>query len=288
MKLIRMFGGAGATGHVFLLKSGTRQDVGLAYSGLIGPWTTPAVVPTTTQILDFSIPTRTKDEQAVVITGNIKITLDPGKAIDKFDFTVTTTGNYTSEWQPALQATITEKVLGPTHDEAKNFDVKIATKSHKKFEDAIMSVLKDSSLVAKGINVESCSIANITAVDSAISGAIGAKEKEELLTGADKARHDRQMKASENSRAVRAYDAETELNLAKDKEKLIEQESKNTEAEAKAKAAATKIELDVTKEIEPVKLLGIALLNFSKEGSVNTLNIDPALIATLKSSVEKN
>ena len=52
--LITLFRSAGATGHVFFLKNGRTRDMGLAYSGFIGPMTTVAIVPTTPQILNFA------------------------------------------------------------------------------------------------------------------------------------------------------------------------------------------------------------------------------------------
>lgn len=99
MSLVKLFSGAGATGHVFFLRNGKLINKGIAYSGLIGPMTTPAVVPTTPVILDFSVETRTLDKQHITVVGNVKVSLQPNQAVSKFDFTVTPNGVYINEWQ---------------------------------------------------------------------------------------------------------------------------------------------------------------------------------------------
>src|SRR5687767_3977573 len=85
---ISFFRKAGATGHVFHLASGKVADKGVAHSGIVGPLTTVAVVPTVPQIFPFSIDAQTLDKQDVTVDGNLTVTLVPGTAITKFDFTV--------------------------------------------------------------------------------------------------------------------------------------------------------------------------------------------------------
>ena len=76
------FRGARATGHVFFLNRGRARNKGLAFSGYVGPMTTVAVVPTTPQILDFSVQARTQDKQTIIVTGNVKVALVPHRGFE--------------------------------------------------------------------------------------------------------------------------------------------------------------------------------------------------------------
>ena len=285
MKLpINLFTGAGATGHVFFLKKGTQIDMGLAFSGLVLPTTTVAVVPTTSRTIDFSVESRTSDKQDIRVLGNIKVSLKPGVALPNFDFTVNPRGgNYLSNWEKDLRAIVVEHVLGPIHEQAKVLDVETATVSHKNFAEEIRKVLDgESTLLKKGIVIDSCSITNITACDEDVSGAIGSKERQDLLAASDKAIHMRRLKGAENDRAVRTYEAETNLKLEEERSKLLEKEGENARIEAETDAAATKIRLEPLNEVEAGKIMGAAIMEMAKTGRVGNLSIVPELLTALK------
>src|SRR5215210_7413183 len=139
--IARLFRSAGATGHVFLVKNGRTANKGLAYSGLIGPLTTVAVVPTTPRILDFAVEARTSDKQRIVVTGNVKVTLDPRQAVRSFDFTVVAAnGSYRAAWEKMLHEIVIARVLAPIRTKAQTLDVEAATQSHTSFEDALRTL----------------------------------------------------------------------------------------------------------------------------------------------------
>ena len=284
MSLIRLFSGAGAAGHVFLLRNGKRKNMGLAYSGLIGPTTTPAVVPTTPLILDFSIDARTKDKQQITVAGNLKVTLDPAVAVAHFDFTVTAKGSYVSPWQDVLRALVTEKVLAPVRGAALTLDIEIAAKSHTSFETAVMAEVSGTSQVLSGlgITVTSCSVSKVIITNQGVGDAIGSKERELMLGESDTARHDRRMLGAKNDREVRTYEAETALKQEEDRTKLIEMQGSNEKLEATTKAAAAKEGLTAFEGIDAAKLLSIALVKFAEEGNVGTLNIGHELLTALR------
>jgi len=282
--LLRLFRRAGATGQVFFLKNGRITNKGLAYSGLVGPLTTVAVVPTTAQVIDFSIQAQTKDKQDITVTGNLKVTLNPDVAIGKFDFTVDTkNGSYVNPWDTALHTLAIEHVLAPVHDKAKAVDVEAARQSHKEFEAAVKASIAgaDNPLSKNGVTVESCSIAEIEADDEEVGLAIGATERQTMLSAADKAVHGRRLKAAENERGVRTYEAETQLKLEQERVKLLEQQGTNKKAEAQSDAEATKIRLTPLGEVEAGKILGAALMEMAKTGRIGTLSVGPELLAAL-------
>jgi hypothetical protein len=282
--LLRLFRRAGATGQVFFLRNGRITDKGLAYSGFVGPMTTVAVVPKTAQVIDFSIEAQTKDKQDITITGNLKVALTPDVAVTKFDFTVDTkNGSYVNQWETALQTLVIEQVLAPIHDKAKTVDVAVATQFHKEFETAVKASIAgaDNPLSKNGVIVESCSIAQIEADDEEVGMAIGATERQAMLSAADKALHERRLNAAQNERGVRTYEAETQVKLEKERTKLLEQQGLNKKTEATTDAEATKIRLAPLGEVEAGKILGAALLEMAKSGRIGNLSVGPELLAAL-------
>jgi hypothetical protein len=281
--LIRLFRGAGATGHVFFLKNGRARDKGLAYSGLHGPRTTIAVVPTTPQILDFAVKARTSDRQNITVAGNIKVSLVPARAVSRFDFTVGEQGAYLNPWDQPLRAIVIEHVLAPIHDQARALDVEAATQSHKAFADAVTHAVAGAAVLDdKGISVDSCSIVRIEADDKEVEQAIGARERQAMLTEADGALHERRLKAAENERAVKTYEAQTALRLEEARSQLLDQQGENRKKEAEAEAEATRTRLQPFSEAEAGHVLGAALMKMAEGGRIANLSIVPELLAALQ------
>ncbi len=277
--MFTFFKKAGATGRVFLVGGGKTQDKGRAYSGLVGPWTTVAVVPETPQILNFEIDALTDDQQAVVVQGSVTITL-VAVAVSKLDFTVDKrSGSYVGDWQKILPAKVTAHVLRVVLDTVQELDIETAIGSQRLVEEAVIKVLRDTDLAHDGIIVDSCSIRKVEPSEDEVGEAIGAKQREELLTGADAARHARRLKALEGDRALKAYEAETARTLEEDRAALIAQQGKNEEAKARADAEATRIRLAPLQEVEAGKLLGAAVMKAAETGRLGTLNLTSEFLA---------
>jgi hypothetical protein len=279
-----LFRGAGAAGHVFFFKKGSVRNKGLAWSGLLGPKVVVAVVPTTTQILDFAVSARTHDQQIITICGNVKVAFVPDVAVRKFDFTVDReSGSYLAQWQQMLRSMVVEQVLEPVRKEAHMRDVVAATTAYEEIRAAVEAAIaaQGSPLLQKGVTVESCSVTKIEATDNEIEHAIGAKERQEMLSGADKAMHDRRIQAAENERAVQQYEAATALLLEEERSKLIETQGTNKVQEADDDAKASRMRFESFGTISAEKLLGMALLEMGKTG-VSQLSIVPELFAALR------
>lgn len=280
--LISLFRSAGATGHVFFLKNGHIADKGLAYSGFIGPKTTVAVVPTTPQILNFAIDAQTKDKQSVVVQGNLTVTLVPQTTISRFDFTVETrNGGYLGNWVQVLNAKVIERVLRAVLNKVKELDVEDATRSQKEVEDAVTEALGRDAFAQDGITVDSCSIPKIEPADDEVEHAIGAQERQTMLTEADKALHGRRMKASENERTVKQYEADTKLELEIKQGDLLDEQAKNKKKEAETDAEATKIRLEPLKDVESGKLIGAAIIDAAKSGRLGSMAITSEFLAAV-------
>jgi len=282
MLLLRLFRGAGSTGHVFLLNGGKASDKGVAYSGLIGPMTTVAVIPTMPHIVNFAIEAQTSDNQKVVVRGNLPVTFVPSTARSKFDFTVDPkTGEYIAQWEPAVNAKVTEQVLRVVLDKVKEIKVEAAVVAQKEIGDEVDNKLGQENLATDGMSAGSCSIHKIEPKDDEVTKAIGVVERQAMLAAADKAVHDRRAKAAENERALKEYEAGTLLELEKKKKLLIEEQSKNKEEEAKGDAKAIGIRFAELNKIEPGKLLGASIMDAAKSGRLGSLAITSEFLAAV-------
>jgi len=256
--------------------------MGLAYSGLIGPKTTVAVVPTTPQILSFAIDAQTKDKQNITVQGSLTATFIPHTSVSKFDFTVDPkNGGYLGNWVQVLHAKVVERVVRAVLDEVKNIAVEEATRSQKLVEDAVTVALGSDTFKDDGITIDSCSIPKIKPSDQEVEKSIGAQERQTMLTGADKALHSRRIKASENDRAVKEYETDTRLVLEKQQGELLDEKAKNKEKEATADANATAIRLAPLKDVEAGKLLGAAIMDAAKNGQLGSLAITSEFLAAV-------
>lgn len=281
---------AGATGHVFFVANGKRRNKGLAYSGIYGPGTSIAVVPTVEQILAFAIDALTKDKQHVTVSGNVKVALNPPIAVGSLDFTVDReTGTYQTRWENTLNALVIERVLTPVLAVVKQVNVTEAVSAQGDVESAIMTALGDgqSALAAKGIVIDSCSVPSITAEDEDLAEALGATEREALLTEADTATHDRQMKAVAHDRQVKTYESATVLTLERDRSKLVEQQGKNRLAEADVDAKALAARMEPLDKMDSRKVLAAAFYEMGKSGRVGAINVTPDLLASLSAAIGK-
>lgn len=280
--IFKTFRGAGATGHVFFLAGGTANSKGLAYSGMFGPWTIIAVVPTTAQILPFAITAQTSDKQNVMVQGSVTVSLTPSAAVSKFDFTVNPKdGSYMSQWEQILNAKVTEQVLRAVLTVVKDLDIETATRSQKVVEDAVTKALGANTLSGDGVTISSCSIPKIKPVDSEVEKAIGSKERQEMLSASDKAHHDRRLKDAENDRAVREYEAETKLELERKNGALIDEQSANEQKKAASDAEATKIRMAPLADVDSGKLLGAAIMEAARNGQLGSMSITTELLAAV-------
>lgn len=280
--LIKLFQKAGATGRVYALRGGKVRDLGLAYSGLVSPWTTIAVVPETPQVIDFSIDAITEDLQDVVVPGSITITLDPATVVSKLDFTVDQrSGGYVGDWQKVLRAQVIAHVLRAVVDTVGELDIEAAIRSQKQIEDAVLEALGKTGLTQDGIILQSCSIPSIEPGDDDVGEALGAEQREALLTGADAARQARRLKSLEGDRALKAYEAATVLTLEEARAALIAQQSANKLAEAEADAVATKTRLAPLQDAAPGTLLGAAIMDAAKTGRLGNLSITSEFLAAI-------
>lgn len=279
-----IFRGARATGRVYFINGGVYKDKGLAYSGFVGPFTTVAVAPTIEQIVPFSIPAKSSDQQDVTVSGSIKVVLTPQVAVQKFDLTVDPrSGSYLARWESALADLVSEETLTPVRAEAAKLDIEGIVSAENKFEAAILAHFeaRTQALAEKGIQFRSVSVSSSLPDDEDVTESIGVEEREKLLAAADNARHERQMNASQNARKVQTYDAETKLKLEEGRATLIAEQNKNKKTEAEGDAVAIIERLKPFVDMDAGKMLGVSINEMAKGGRVGTLVISPDILAAL-------
>jgi hypothetical protein len=278
----RFFKKAGAAGHVFLLKNGRRRDKGLAYSSLVGPWTTIAVVPTAPQIINFAVEAQTLDKQRLTVQGAVIATLVPATAVERFDFTVDSkSGGYLSNWTQVVHAKVIEQVLRAVLNKVKDIKVEPALLAHEAIEEAVTKALGAGAFSADGIKIGSCSIPKITPADDEVREAMGMQERQTLLTAADAARHDRRLKAVENERAIKKYEEDTKIELERKQAELLDEQGKNEEKKAEIDAKSTEIRLAPLRDVDAEKLLGAAIDAAAKGGKLGSIAITSEFLAAI-------
>ncbi len=283
--MFKLFNSAGSTGRVFLTRGGSPRDMGLAYSGIIGPMTTVAVVPTTPQVLSFEVTVRTEDNQGLSVVGSLTAVFVPANAVKSFDFTVNPKdGTYKMPWNRDLQAMVVEEVLSPIRNAVKALPIEEAISAHTEIANAIKQALTTSGnrLAQKGITLDSYSVTSLDPTDDDLLESIGAEEREELLSNADAATHERQKKAASNARELKQYDVETALEVEKKRAILIEEQIKNKEKEATADAEATRLRLAPLRDMPAGTLIGASLMKFAETNNrVGVLNIGPEILTAI-------
>jgi hypothetical protein len=285
--MFTLFRAAGASGHVFLLSGGKLRDKGLAYSGLIGPLATVAVVPTIAQSVNFSVEAQTKDKQAATASGSVTLSFKPAMAVSGFDFTVDRkSGGYISRWNEMLRAKVTEHVVRAVVGQVKNFNIEEVILEQATLETAVLAALRSEEFAAAGIVVESCSIPNIEPSDDEVGESIGAAERQTMLATADKALHDRRIAAAANDRAVKKYEAATSLVLEQEQGRLLEEKAKNMQAEAMADAEAMETRLKPMQELSSGTLLGVAIMKLAETGKLGNINLTSEFFAAVSAAKE--
>ncbi len=278
---VQLFRHAGAAGQVFsLTRNGDYQNRGLGWSGLVGPFTTLAVVPTNQHAIPLIVEARTKDRQTVSVSGTVQITLSAEQALKAFDFTVDIrNGGAKGQWQRDLQTNVTSALRSAVMQLVATKNVDEVVVAHRQIEESITA--HAASLTQFGARIVSCSIENVEPEDDEVSEAIGAEEREKMLTEADAARHARQMNALENSRKVKETEAATNLLLEKERAKLVAEQGNNEIARAKTDAEATRIRIEPISSLPPNVGLVTALKAAADSGRVTNITLTSDLLAAL-------
>ncbi|MEK7144427.1 MAG: SPFH domain-containing protein [Patescibacteria group bacterium] len=286
---LTVFNKAGATSNVFLVAGGERINKGLGYIGVVPVWKSVAVVPTSPRTEDFQIAERSKDNQPMTVTGNVSIVLDPETAVARYDFSVdVSSGAYVTPFDSALRAAVIEVIQGAIREVAGSLSIIDAPKSYKAFEERVRRAIEAAKVVikTKGFSFETVSVTRVAPTDREVEASIGAEERFAILEKADKANHDRQMRALKDQLEIGEEEAENRLALERKRDELLGEKNKNDLKAAQGEQAATKKRLEAYADVNPATLLGAAVLRLSERGGVEHLSIVPEMFAAAKAGAD--
>jgi len=280
---VKYFRHAGPNDHVARYVNGRLRSQGRGLSFWVGPRTTIAIVPASVQAIPFIFVERTSDDQDVSVAGELRLTIDPPKALDLYDLSVDSgTGRYRKDGldkahdharaslRPLVRALVNESTISQ------------ALRGVKVIAEAVAERLGEgrAEFERLGFQVQAVSIDEIKSQNQKLADAIGAIERERSLARADKAVADRRMDSAKNEREIQRYESETALQLEKDRSRLIEAQSENTVAQAQAESEATRRRLDPYREARPEILLALAIERMA-QGSIGQVNLTPELLAAV-------
>jgi hypothetical protein len=286
---MRFFQKAGATGHVFRTRFGRRTALGLAWSGLVLPFDTLAVVPTTTQTVELNLQLQTADRQEIVVAGSVLIRLVADAAVATFDFTVDVrSGAYLEHWRDSVRIVVLEQIQKSVRRHAAAVAVSAAVADPAGFEAAIQAALEhaQSVLGGRGVQFEACMLTQVTPGDRKLAEALGAGERQALLAAADAAIHERQIKSAEHSRVLQSFEAATTLRLEEERGRLVARRGENAIAEATAEATAARRRLEAFAGLTPPQLMAAALLRAAEGGRLGNVTLTSDVIAALRGTGE--
>ena len=279
-----LFRSAGTTGHVFTVSAASARSRGVGWSGWIGPRTLLAVIPTIPQMIYFSQEVYSKDRQLARVSGCVQVMLQPEVVRNTFDFTVNRfRGSYDANWQADLNAVIVEQTLSPIRETARRLTLVEAVLAQAEFEISLQRAIAGSGgvLESRGITVAACNITQVAPANADLAEAVGAAEREGILTEADTARSRRRQEAAANERGLKQYEAETQLKLEEARAALVEMKGENDVAAAGFEARAIEARMAPLTAIKPGSSMAAALILSAEKGALSNVALTTDLLTVL-------
>jgi regulator of protease activity HflC (stomatin/prohibitin superfamily) len=294
MKLIpfTFFKSAGPNDFVAFTRAGRERKTGRGLAGFLLPGTSVVVVPLGVKTVNFAVSERTKDNQLVEVTGEL-VVVNTADMRKYFDFSVEPeNGMYRNDPTVAIEDQVRIAVRTPIRAMLASMTVEAVGAEVGKISETLNAAVADENsdlmqrLKRYAIKVESVSVKSAEPADEDLSEALGAREREEMLTAMDDAIADRRRRAAEKDRDIRKYEEETALKLAEDQAERVAQEGRNKVATAEAEAAAAAKLLEPYGEVDPGKMLALSLMEAAKRG-LRSVSIDPGLLAAIKGAARE-
>lgn len=197
-------------------------------------------VPLNDQVVSLSLKGKTKDSQEVVVTAQAWYTVNaPETAAGRFDFSLdTNTGSYHSDPLTDISGALTSAAQESVWNyvSTSNLEPLLA--------DGLASLGSELTRALSGLDF-GIQVGRVAVMmvrpDSKIESALQAETRERLQMNADAAGFTRRAKATEQERAIDEATMNNQIELARQRLVLIEQNDKNTQREAQAAVENTKI-----------------------------------------------
>ncbi|HJS83796.1 MAG TPA: hypothetical protein VJ742_13290 [Nitrososphaera sp.] len=283
-----------------------------------------AEVPTDDQEVPFMLRAQSKDYQDVHVQGIVTYRIsDPKVTAARIDFTIDLdTGRYRSEPRLKIESFLTQLVEESVWSYFANNDLQaLMTEGVDEIRNRIIVALGSNAVSELGLSLVSASVSSLKP-RADVEKALQTTTFEALQEQADQATFDRRAKAVEKERIIQQNELTTQLELAKNREAVIQQEAVNnkrqTEAQAEqamintegqversklileqkvdditkvgeATAEAEKAKLEAIAGLSPEVLMALALQKLAENVPQNlrTLTITPDTIAQVRMAVEE-
>jgi len=241
-------------------------------------------IPATTRDVDFIFNEVTKTFQAVSIQGQITYRIqDKGKIFANLDFSINpVTRAYRSEDPDKLAQRIINAVQMLTREQIQGLALEDALGSSQAMAHGVMEKLKtDARINAMGVSVESIYFTAVTPIPE-IAKALEAEYREMLQKKADEAIYSRRASAVEQERIIKQNELNSEIELEKRRQELVEQSGANRIKEAEYKSKAMELEWSPYRNLDPKLLVALGMKSLGESGAkIGNLNLNPDLITLL-------
>ncbi|HPJ37968.1 MAG TPA: SPFH domain-containing protein [Spirochaetota bacterium] len=241
-------------------------------------------IPTTTVDANFIFNEMTQTFQAVTIQGQLTYRIgDVKKIFALLDFSINPrTGEYLSEDPGKLAQRIINAVQMLTRAGVQELSLEEALNRSESIALTVLDKIRgDEKINSMGVSVESIYFTSVTPIPE-IGKALEAEYRELLQKKADEAIYSRRAAAVEQERIIKQNELNSEIDLEKRRQELVELNGANKIREAEFKSKAMELEWGPYKNLEPKLLVALGLKALGESGAnINNLNLNPDLISLL-------
>ncbi len=241
-------------------------------------------IPANTMDVNFIFNEVTKTFQAVSIQGQITYRIqDTDKIFSSLDFSINPKARtYLSEDPNKLPQRIINAVQMLTREQVQGLALEEALASSQSMARSVMEKIRgDERINAMGVSVENIYFTAVTPIPE-IAKALEAEYRELLQKKADEAIYSRRASAVEQERVIKKNELDSEIEIEKQRQELVELNGANRIKEAEFKSKATELEWLPFRDLDPKLLVALGMKSLGESGAkVGNLNLTPDLVSLL-------
>jgi hypothetical protein len=259
---------------------------------IVGPRTSVAMVPAGDVPMSFIFTERTRDNQEVVVQGDLVVRLEASVVVSRRNFGVNVKSG---KWEDpdeleALHDDFRRILRGLVREEVRRRTLRENLTDvagiEKSVRDTLAGAVPIAQVTAVGGTITALFVSGVTPANAKLKEALEAEEREKMLSAADKALHDRRQQNAERERTLKLYESETALKVEEQNAHMVEQQAKNKETQAKGDAAATRIQLGPFAEMTPGMVLSHAMMEMARSGHVATIHFTPEVVSAIQAAAQ--
>lgn len=271
--------------YIIKFKNGKARKKGRGISFFYSKRKTTIIkIPAKTIDAYFVFNEKTKSYQAVTIQGQLTYQVEDFEKLSTlFDLSINTkTKDYASEDIRKLDERIVNAAQMATTASIKDLSLEETLASSKTIAENIFSNLQDDSyLNTIGVKCLSIHITHLAPTPE-MGRALEAEYREMLQKKADEAIYSRRAAAVEQERKIKENELNSQIEIGRKRQELVEIEGNNTVKEAEYNSKAREMELAVYKEMDPKVLLSLGLKSLGENAQkIQSINFTPELLSEI-------